>query len=108
MVGGPVANGTTNTNILSLYNKDATGILPVNHKKFESSANFTSDVTNLNQFYNNNPEIFHKEDSSSSVYVPNPSDWDAQSKALFSMKENESVVPVQPYNYEQGPNNPML
>jgi len=107
-VGGPVQDGTVNTTTLSVYNENEAGILPQNHDLFEKSADFSSDVTNVNQFYRNNPELFHKQSQTGVAYVPNPSDWDAQAKAMFSIKENEAEGPVQAFNFEQGPNAPML
>jgi hypothetical protein len=44
----------------AMFNPEANGILPANHDKFEQKAEFQSDLTNMNQFYKNNPELFHK------------------------------------------------
>lgn len=107
-VGGPVGEGAVNTTTLSVFNENATGVLPQNHDLFEKPADFGSDVTNVNQFYRNNPELFHRQSETGTAYVPNPSDWDAQAKAMFSIKENEAPAPVQAFNYEQGPNTPLL
>lgn len=107
-VGGPVGEGASNTTTLSVYNENTVGVLPQNHDLFEKSADFGSDVTNINQFYRNNPELFHKQSQSGVTHVPNPTDWDVQAKAMFLIKENEASGPVQAFNYEQGPNTPLL
>lgn len=101
-VGLPVGEGVSpNTTTLSVYNENATGILPVNHDLFEKPANFGSDVTNISQFYRNNPELFHKDTTKANVYVPNVTEWDAKGKELFTQQQNLVQGPINPYNYEQ-------
>jgi hypothetical protein len=80
------------------FNADATGVLPLNHERFsESGANFTSDITNINQFYKNNPELFHK----SQTYVPNVSEWDQKGQELVNklLQTGGSAI-IQPSNFE--------
>lgn len=97
-VGEPVENGKDNTTTLSVFNKQAEGVLPCNHDLFEKSADFGSDVTNINQFYRNNPDIFNK----SSTNVPDATGWDRESKKLFSAINNQKYHgPLNPYNFEQ-------
>ena len=78
------------------YNPDAVGVLPLNHDNFEKPATFGSDVTNINQFYRSNPEVFH---GKARVNVPNPADWDSQASAMFSITDNAPQGPINAYNY---------
>lgn len=91
---------TPNTTTLSVYNENEQGILPQNHDLFEKPANFASDVTNISQFYNNNPELFHR--SQNAVHVPNAADWDERAKGLFAEQANQVQGPINAYNFESG------
>lgn len=86
---------------MSVYNPNADGVLPSNHSKFETSADFVSDVTNINQFYRNNPEVFKK----TSVYVPDATVWGEQSHNLQLDRAHEG--PVSGYNYNDPKFTPM-
>jgi hypothetical protein len=82
--------------ILSMYNENATGILPSNHSKFETPADFSSDTTNLSQFYKNNPELFHPDQD-----IANPASWDQSGQDMFMEKENErNDKGIIGYNFE--------
>lgn len=82
----------------AIYNEGASGVLPMNHSSFEAPAEFNSDITNLNHFYRSNPEVFH---GKGHINVPNPSDWDAQARAMFSAVDNAPQGPINPYNHNQ-------
>jgi hypothetical protein len=76
----------------AMFNPDANGILPYNHDKFEQKAEFQSDVTNMNQFYKNNPELFekHKMDLS----------WSDQSNAMHQSHVNSQSAWIGPSNQD--------
>lgn len=57
---GPPPGGFQIAPASAMFNPDAKGVLPYNHDKFEQKAEFQSDLTNMNQFYKNNPELFRK------------------------------------------------
>ncbi len=79
------------------YNAEAKGLLPQNHELFEKSADFTSDVTNINQFYKNNPELFHK----SHTYVPNVADWDQRGQEMINeILQSGGSGGINPSNFE--------
>lgn len=86
-----------NTEIHSVFNKQAKGVLPSNHDIFDKPADFGSDVTNINQFYKNNPDIFEK----SHINVPNVTEWSDQGKQLFNAIANSEQGPINAYNFEQ-------
>jgi hypothetical protein len=82
----------------SLYNVNAHGVLPLNHDRFDAVADFTSDLTNINQFYKNNPELFHK----STTYVPNVADWDQKGQEMVNkiLGNQNQLTEIQPANFE--------
>jgi hypothetical protein len=88
---------TDDTQIHSVFNKQAKGILPSNHDIFDKPADFGSDVTNINQFYKNNPDIFEK----SHINVPNVTEWSDQGKQLYNAVANSKQGPINAYNFEQ-------
>ena len=88
---------TDDTQIHSVYNKQAKGVLPSNHDIFDKPADFGSDVTNINQFYKNNPDIFEK----SHINVPNVTEWSDQGKQLYNAVANSKQGPINAYNFEQ-------
>jgi hypothetical protein len=73
----------------AVFNPEAQGIVPVNHDLFERRADFGSDLTNINQFYRNNPEIFHK----SQINVPDVASWNAMSD---QMHQSHVLAPTEP------------
>jgi hypothetical protein len=87
----PVVNDGTGPNLTTsaVFNPEAQGVLPVNHDLFERRADFGSDLTNINQFYRNNPEIFHK----SQINVPDVSSWNAMSD---QMHQSHVLAPTEP------------
>ena len=86
---------------MSVYNPNADGVLPSNHSKFETAADFVSDVTNINQFYRNNPDVFKK----TSVYVPDATVWGEQSHNLQLNQTYDG--PISGYNYNDPKFTPM-
>lgn len=98
-LGEPVENGNNNITHLSVFNDQAKGILPVNHDLFEKTADFGSDITNINQFYKNNPEVFNR--GQTQAYVPDVTQWDTQGKEMFDTLSNRAPHRViNPYNFE--------
>jgi hypothetical protein len=94
-VGEQAPAGGENLTQLSVYNDEAKGVLPVNHDLFEKPANFGSDITNINQFYRINPEIFER----SMTTAP-----DAQSQEMFNNLANEAPNDqISAYNFETDP-----
>jgi hypothetical protein len=99
-VGGPAEEGGENLTTLSVYNEQAKGVLPVNHDLFEKPADFGSDVTNINQFYRNNPEIFER----SMTSAPNAADWHTQGKEMYNKLASEAPkARIEPWNFEKDP-----
>lgn len=94
--GDQLPSGTQRAS--ALYDENTSGVLPMNHSNFDAPAEFNSDVTNLNHFYRSNPEVFH---GKGRVNVPNPSDWDAQARAMFGAMDNGPQGPINPYNFAQ-------
>lgn len=96
----PAPPGGENVTQLAVYNEDAKGVLPQNHDLFEKPADFGSDVTNINQFYRNNPEIFER----SLTSAPDAADWHQQSQDMFQAMQN---VPrsnqINAWNFERDP-----
>jgi len=99
-IGEQAPAGGENTTQLSVYNDKATGVLPVNHDLFEKPANFGSDITNINQFYRNNPEVFER----SMTTAPDAAGWYTQSQEMFSNLVNETPNgQINAYNFETDP-----
>jgi len=91
--GGPGGPGA----ILAAFDKDAVGVLPSNHDLFEAPAEFGSDITNLGQFYRNNPDVFDK----SATYVPDVTSWNQQGDALYSsLVHGNAPTHLLGYNFE--------
>lgn len=99
-VGGPVGEGSgSNLTSASTFNETQQGVLPSNHDLFEKTANFDSDVTNINQFYKNNPEIFDK--SVGGAYVPDVTKWDSQGQQMFNeVSQSGGGGAINPSNYK--------
>ena len=87
----PTVNDGTGPNLTTsaVFNPEAQGVLPVNHDLFERRADFGSDMTNINQFYRNNPEIFHK----SQINVPDVASWNLMSD---KMHQSHVMAPTEP------------
>ena len=99
-VGEPVHNGENNLTALSVYDEQAKGVLPVNHDLFEKPSDFGSDITNISQFYRNNPDLFDKS-MNGGAYVPDVTQWNTQGKELYdNMSQHTHQGPVQGYNYK--------
>ena len=100
---GPVAPaGGENVTQLSVYNEHQTGVLPVNHNPQETPANFESvtGITNISQFYRNNPEVFDRTMTS----VADADGWHKQSQAMFSQLANQPPnQEINPWNFEKDP-----
>ena len=103
--GEPITNTIVQTvqqpfitkNIASaLYNADTQGILPQNHKVYEKDVDFKSDITNINQFYINNPELFNKNSS----YTPDVAGWDQKSKDMINNILQTGAGNINPSNFE--------
>lgn len=87
----PTVNEGSGPNLTTsaVFNPEAHGVVPVNHDLFERRADFGSDLTNINQFYRNNPEIFHK----SQINVPDVASWNAMSD---QMHQSHVLAPTEP------------
>jgi hypothetical protein len=68
-----------------------------NSDLFEKTANFGSDVTNVAQYYKNNPELFNRVTVTS---APDAAAWDHQSDKMHRehLKERSSIL--YGYNFE--------
>lgn len=99
-VGGPVGDGNgPNLTQRAVYNEEAKGVVPSNHDLFEKTADFSSDVTNINQFYANNPDIFDR--SVGTAHVPNVAEWEQASKQMFhAMEQKGGGCSINPSNFE--------
>jgi hypothetical protein len=82
----------------AIWNPEATGIYAQNQDMFDKPVNFGSDVTNIKQFYTNNPEVFGKIIGKSEV--TNVADWDRQSKEMFTAAQTSSSGPIQAANFQ--------
>ena len=82
----------------AIYTPTSTGILPQNQDIFEKQADFGSDVTNITQFYKNNPEVFSRIINQNQV--TNVADWEVKSKQMYSAVEQSQVGPIQAANFE--------
>ena len=83
------------TKNLAVYNADTQGILPQNHKVYEKDADFKSDITNINQFYINNPELFNK-----NSYATDVAGWDQKSKDMINNILQTGAGDINPSNFE--------
>lgn len=97
---GAYGGSHSNERSSAIYDPNVTGVLPSNQEiREERNASFGSEYTNLNLFYQQNPEIFRK----TNVYVPNAADWEMDSKQLETqMKQTgggEGII--MGYNYER-------
>jgi hypothetical protein len=96
-VGEPVGEGTgPNVPDSAVFNPNATGILAFNHHNgTEQTSHFGSDVLDINQFYNKNPEIFHRTNK------VNDSNWENQGQEMFQKMLNQTPgKEVQGWNFE--------
>ena len=82
----------------SIFNPNTTGILPQNQDIFEKQADFGSDVTNINQFYKNNPEVFSRLLGQNDV--TNVAEWELNSKKMYSALQQAPSGPIQAANFE--------
>jgi hypothetical protein len=72
-----------------------------NASLFDRTADFGSDVTNINQFYKNNPELFNRVTN-----VNISPTWDNQKTQLLSAETIKNHT-VEGYNYEQSYASPL-
>lgn len=101
-IGEQAPSGGENVTQLSVFNDQAKGVVPSNHDMFEKPADFTSDITNINQFYKNNPEVFDR----SATTAPNAAGWNEQSKQMFNNLSSQSPnKEINAYNFETDPLN---
>lgn len=84
----------------SIFNKDATGVFPQNHDLFEKPADFGSDVTNIKQFYTNNPEVFGK--ILGTAGVTNVADWEVKTKEMYENAKAPANDQIHAFNNEAG------
>jgi hypothetical protein len=99
-VGDPVSPGGENVTQLAVFDEQVKGVLPVNHDLFEKQANFGSDITNINQFYRNNPEVFDR----SMTTAPDAAGWHTQSQGMFNKLAHESPnAQINAWNFEKEP-----
>lgn len=99
-IGGPAPPGGENVTTLAVFNEKQKGILPSNHDLFEKPADFGSDVTNINQFYKNNPDVFKR----SSTYVPDTVTWEDKSQELYDAQlASKHQGPINASNFESNP-----
>ena len=83
----------------SIFNPNATGVLPLNQDIFDKPVEFGSDVTNVKQFYKNNPDVLGKILGNNTI--TNVSDWEQQSKEMHkALEQSGSGGPIQAYNSE--------
>lgn len=99
-LGEPAPPGGENLTQLAVFNEHANGVLPQNHDLFEKPANFGSDVTNINQFYRNNPDIFER----SMTTAPDAAEWYSQSQEMFNQLTHEAPnAQINAWNFEKDP-----
>ena len=79
----------------SVFNPDTKGIVPSNHDLFEKKADFGSDVTNINQFYQNNPDVFNK----TMARVSDVTGWNNKGNDMYQKILNSNNM-VHPSNFE--------
>ena len=84
----------------AIFSPNAEGIVAMNQDIYEKQADFASDVTNIKQFYKNNPEVFSK--ILGQKAVTNVADWEQQSKELFATAQAANSGPIQAANFESG------
>jgi hypothetical protein len=84
----------------AIFSPNTEGILAMNQDIYEKQADFGSDVTNIKQFYKNNPEVFSK--ILGQKAVTNVADWEQQSKELFATAQATNSGPIQAANFESG------
>jgi hypothetical protein len=92
---GPDAALHPNT---SIFSPNVEGIAASNQDIYDKQADFGSDVTNITQFYKNNPEVFSK--ILGHHAVTNVADWEQQSKALYNTAQTATGGPIQAANFE--------
>lgn len=99
-IGEPVGDGNCpNTTTISVFNKEATGILPSNHSTSdEKKAEFGSNITNINQFYQNNPELFNR--SECGAHIPDTATWERCGKDMFNKLAQAPKATINPCNNE--------
>jgi hypothetical protein len=95
---GPDASMNTQSSIFSATASSTSGINAQNQDIYEKQADFGSDVTNIKQFYKNNPDVFSK--LLCPPTVTNVSDWERQSKELYDSAQSAPSGPIQAANFE--------
>lgn len=95
---GPDASVHPQSSIFSSTAASANDVNALNQDIYEKQADFGSDVTNINQFYKNNPEVFSK--ILGQTAVTNVADWERQSKELFDSAQSAPAGPIQAANFE--------
>jgi hypothetical protein len=82
--------GVDNVTTLAIYDPNLKGVAPSNQDLYEKKVDFGSEITNISQFYCNNPEIFQK----TMTYVPDVTKWNDMGKQMYD---------DQMYRKHQGP-----
>jgi hypothetical protein len=97
---GPDASVHPQSSIFSSTStaSSTSGINAQNQDIYEKQADFGSDVTNIKQFYKNNPEVFSK--ILCPPTVTNVADWERQSKELYDSAQSAPSGPIQAANFE--------
>ena len=95
---GPDASVHPQSSIFSSTASSTSGINAQNQDIYEKQADFGSDVTNIKQFYKNNPEVFSK--ILCPPTVTNVADWERQSKELYDSAQSAPSGPIQAANFE--------
>ena len=95
---GPDASVHPQSSIFSSTASSTSGINAQNQDIYEKQADFGSDVTNIKQFYKNNPDVFSK--ILCPPTVTNVADWERQSKELYDSAQSAQSGPIQAANFE--------
>lgn len=95
---GPDASVHPHSSIYSSSASSTSGINAQNQDIYEKQADFGSDVTNIKQFYKNNPDVFSK--ILCPPTVTNVADWERQSKELYDSAQSAQSGPIQAANFE--------
>ena len=81
----PIQSKRTEIDVPKAHNQE--DILP--------PADFTSDSTNISQYFKNNPDMFHRQFTG---YVPNPDEWEKLGQDIFQKRMQETLHSVKPAN----------
>lgn len=98
---GPVAApGGENVTQLSVYDENQKGVLPSNHNPSETPVDFNPGITDVSQFYRNNPEVFDRTMTS----ISDVDGWNKQSQEMYSKLVNQpNNQEINPWNFEKDP-----